>query len=133
MSRSIVRLLASLAMLLPATQSLAGPVADKNLEAAIRLVLQEPKAELTDEKLQNVFLPSGIYKPQNDGLAACLATPRKLIAHKEPIADRAETDRGQEYVTNKAILRCSRRIGNKSIPASGCTERAASSGQPRQR
>ena len=34
----------------------AGPLADKNLEAAVRAVLQEPRADLTDEKLNNVFV-----------------------------------------------------------------------------
>ena len=35
----------------------AGPFPDKNLEEAVRAVLKhEPKAELTDEKLQNVYI-----------------------------------------------------------------------------
>ena len=35
----------------------AGPFPDKNLEEAIRAVLKhEPKVELTDEKLQNVYI-----------------------------------------------------------------------------
>ena len=34
----------------------AAAIADKNLEAAIRAVLHEPKAELTDEKLANVYV-----------------------------------------------------------------------------
>ena len=35
----------------------ASPFPDKNLEAAIRNVLKhEPKVELTDEKLQNVYI-----------------------------------------------------------------------------
>jgi len=33
----------------------AAGIPDKNLEAAIRAVLHEPKAELTDEKLANVY------------------------------------------------------------------------------
>ena len=34
----------------------AAAIPDKNLEAAIRAVLHEPKAELTDEKLANVYV-----------------------------------------------------------------------------
>ncbi len=39
------------------TASAASPFPDKNLEAAIRNVLKhEPKLELTDDKLQNVYI-----------------------------------------------------------------------------
>src|SRR5262245_11801131 len=51
--------IASLAVVLGqalAAEALAGPIADKNLEAAVRAVLQEPKADLTDDKLNNVFI-----------------------------------------------------------------------------
>lgn len=47
----------------------AGPIPDKNLEAAIRAVLHEPKGELTDEKLNNVFvLEVDLQEGNNDKL-----------------------------------------------------------------
>jgi Leucine-rich repeat (LRR) protein len=51
----------------------AGPIADKNLEAAIRAVLQEPKADLTDEKLNNVYILEADGKGIKDltGLEKC--------------------------------------------------------------
>src|SRR4051794_20608246 len=53
---------------------LAGPFADKNLEEAVRAVLKhEPKAELTDEKLQNVYVLEAPGKEIKDlsGLEKC--------------------------------------------------------------
>src|SRR5262249_42164184 len=52
----------------------AAPFPDKNLEAAIRDVLKhEPKVELTDEKLQNVYILEAQGKDIKDltGLEKC--------------------------------------------------------------
>src|SRR5262249_26311175 len=51
----------------------AGPIADKNLETAIRAVLQEPKGDLTDEKLNNVYVLEANGKGIKDltGLEKC--------------------------------------------------------------
>src|SRR5260370_1757413 len=52
----------------------ASPFPDKNLEAAIRDVLKhEPKVELTDEKLQNVYILEAPGKDIKDltGLEKC--------------------------------------------------------------
>ena len=52
----------------------ASPFPDKNLEAAIRDVLKhEPKVELTDEKLQNVYILEATGKDIKDltGLEKC--------------------------------------------------------------
>lgn len=52
----------------------ASPFPDKNLEAAIRDVLKhEPKVELTDEKLQNVYILEAAGKDIKDltGLEKC--------------------------------------------------------------
>src|SRR4051812_41237276 len=49
-------------------------VPDKNLEAALRAVLKhEPKAELTEEKLQNVYVLEAVGKDIRDltGLEKC--------------------------------------------------------------
>src|SRR6476620_7319674 len=57
-----------------AERALAGPFADKNLEEAVRAVLKhEPKAELTDEKLQNVYVLEAPGKSIKDlsGLEKC--------------------------------------------------------------
>ena len=52
----------------------ASPFLDKNLEAAVRAVLQhDPKAELTDEKLLNVYVLEAPGKEIKDltGLEKC--------------------------------------------------------------
>src|SRR5215472_12246183 len=54
--------------------ALAGPFPDKNLEDAIRAVLKhEPKVELTDEKLLNVYVLEAPGKEIKDltGLEKC--------------------------------------------------------------
>src|SRR5260370_24368098 len=55
----------------------AQPIPDQNLEAAVRAALQEPKAELTDEKLGNLFVLEAPGKGIRDltGLEKC-----KLLA-----------------------------------------------------
>ena len=56
----------------------ASPFPDKNLEAAIRDVLKhEPKVELTDEKLQNVYFLDATGKDIKDltGLEKCKNLP----------------------------------------------------------
>src|SRR5947209_5078283 len=53
----VVPVLAALLVLTRVGAALAGPFPDKGLEEAVRAVLKhEPKAELTDEKLQNVYV-----------------------------------------------------------------------------
>jgi uncharacterized protein (TIGR03067 family) len=49
------------------------PFPDKNLEAAVRAVLHEPNAELTEEKLNNVYILEGSGKSIRDltGLEKC--------------------------------------------------------------
>src|SRR3954468_17441957 len=68
-------LAAVLTSLLLAGEALgASPFPDKNLEAAIRNVLKhEPKVELTDEKLQNVYIREAPEKAIRDltGLEKC--------------------------------------------------------------
>jgi hypothetical protein len=56
-----------------AARAAAPPIPDKNLEAAIRAVLHEPKAELTDEKLSNVYVLEAPGKSIRDltGLEKC--------------------------------------------------------------
>ena len=49
-------LVASSALLACGSFSVAGPITDKALESAIRAVLHEPTAELTDEKLLKLFI-----------------------------------------------------------------------------
>src|SRR6266508_2468922 len=56
LTRTVVTLATGCWFLALGGPSLAGPIADKNLETAVRAVLQEPKADLTDEKLNNVFV-----------------------------------------------------------------------------
>ncbi|HMF20124.1 MAG TPA: hypothetical protein VKE98_23150, partial [Gemmataceae bacterium] len=61
--------------LLPMLGAKAGEVAipDKNLEAALRAVLREPKAKLSEEKLNNVFVLEADKKGIRDltGLEKC--------------------------------------------------------------
>src|SRR5262249_39141550 len=79
MSRPAVKLVAMLFCLVAAEmlhpqRILAGPFPDKNLEEAIRAVLKhEPKVELTDEKLQNVYVLEAPGKEIKDltGLEKC--------------------------------------------------------------
>jgi hypothetical protein len=58
---------------LAAARASAVTIPDKNLEAALRAVLHEPKAELTDEKLGNVFVLEAPGKGIRDltGLEKC--------------------------------------------------------------
>src|SRR5947209_4289870 len=66
--------LATLALSLPAAPCRAAtPLPDKNLEAAVRAVLHEEKAELTDEKLRNVYVLEADKKGIKDltGLDKC--------------------------------------------------------------
>src|SRR5260370_12281274 len=66
--------LTGLALLLAAAPSrAANPLPDKNLEAAVRAVLHEEKAELTDEKLRNVYVLEADKKGIKDltGLDKC--------------------------------------------------------------
>ncbi len=80
-----------------ATARAASPFPDKNLEAAIREVLKhEPKVELTDEKLQNVYFLDASGKDIKDltGLEKCknlaeLKLPRNKIADLKALKDLA--------------------------------------------
>src|SRR4051794_17700413 len=73
-SRLLLILVVGLVGWNPAQRACAGPFADKNLEEAVRAVLKhEPKAELTDEKLQNVYVLEAPGKEIKDltGLEKC--------------------------------------------------------------
>src|SRR4051794_34833294 len=75
----------------------ASPFPDKNLEAAIRDVLKhEPKVELTDEKLQNVYLLEAPGKDIKDltGLEKCknlalIKLDKNKIGDLKPLKDLA--------------------------------------------
>ncbi len=59
LERAAPTVLATVLTVLPFTRAAmaASPFPDKNLEGAIRSVLKhEPNVELTDEKLQNVYI-----------------------------------------------------------------------------
>ena len=78
MSRTVVKALAIVVWLAAALfspqRTFGGPFPDKNLEEAIRAVLKhEPKVELTDEKLQNVYILEAPGKEIKDltGLEKC--------------------------------------------------------------
>src|SRR5437762_5522288 len=63
----------SVACLLVVQAAPAAPFPDKNLEAAVRAVLQNPKGELTDELLRNVYILEANGKSIKDltGLEKC--------------------------------------------------------------
>src|SRR5262249_52834539 len=73
----------------------ASPFPDKNLEAAIREVLKhEPKVELTDEKLQDVYILEASGKDIKDltGLEKCknllqIKLTKNKISDLKPLAD----------------------------------------------
>ena len=75
--------------------SAASPFPDKNLEAAIRDVLKhEPKVELTDEKLQNVYILEAPGKDIKDltGLEKCknlalIKLNKNKISDLKPLKD----------------------------------------------
>src|SRR5437763_3421798 len=70
----------------------ATPIPDKNLETAVRAVLQEPKADLTDEKLNNVYVLEVSGKDIKDltGLEKCknlslLKITKNQVADLKPL------------------------------------------------
>src|SRR5262245_22492630 len=74
------------------TTRAATPIPDKNLETAVRAVLQEPKADLTDEKLNNVYVLEAAGKEIKDltGLEKCknlslLKIPKNQVADLKPL------------------------------------------------
>src|SRR5206468_7195213 len=75
----------------------ASPFPDKNLEGAIRAVLQhEPKVELTDEKLLNVYILEAPGKEIKDltGLEKCknlalLKLTKNKVSDLKPLKDLA--------------------------------------------
>src|SRR3954454_23436547 len=79
------------------TQTLAaaaGPFPDKNLEAAVRATLQNPKGDLTDELLRNVSVLEANGKSIKDltGLEKCknllgLTLASNQIADLSPLKD----------------------------------------------
>src|SRR3954453_22670237 len=80
--------------LAPTHVSAASPLPDKNLEAAVRAVLHEEKAELTDEKLRNVYVLEADKKGIKDltGLDKCknlalLKLTGNQIADLKPLKD----------------------------------------------
>src|SRR5690348_5177224 len=66
----------------------AAPFSDKQLEAAVRDVLHEPKAELNDDKLKNLYVLEADAKQIRDlsGLEKCKNLALLKLAHNE-IAD----------------------------------------------
>src|SRR5262245_38863210 len=66
----------------------ASPFPDKNLEAAVRSVLQESKAELTDQLLMNVYIldASGKQIANLAGLEKC-KNLSELKAHNNQITE----------------------------------------------
>src|SRR6516165_7802748 len=75
-------------LLAAVAQSLAGTIPDKNLEAAVRAVLHEPQAELTDEKLSNVYVLEAVKKDIHEltGLEKCKNLSLVRLANNQ-IAD----------------------------------------------
>jgi Leucine-rich repeat (LRR) protein len=78
--------------LLPGT-ALAGPFADKNLEAAVRATLMDTKPELSDESLRNLFVLHADGKDIKDltGLEKCtnlleLKLAKNQVADLKPLA-----------------------------------------------
>src|SRR6516225_2258169 len=63
----------------------AAPFTDKNLETAVRDVLREPKADLTDEKLKNVYVLEVDGKGIRDltGLEKCKNLAQLKLSHNE--------------------------------------------------
>src|SRR5438128_212367 len=60
-------LILAVGVLAAASARADGPFPDKNLETAVRAVLKhEPNVELTDEKLQNVYLLEAVGKEIKD-------------------------------------------------------------------
>ncbi|MFN6049441.1 MAG: leucine-rich repeat domain-containing protein, partial [Planctomycetia bacterium] len=87
-------LVASSALLACGSFSVAGPITDKALESAIRAVLHEPTAELTDEKLLKLFILEAPGKGIKDlaGLEKCknlslLRITNNQVADLKPIKD----------------------------------------------
>src|SRR5436853_618994 len=78
-------------------RALAGPFTDKNLEDAVRAVLKhEPKVELTDEKLQNVYILEAPGKEIKEltGLEKCknlalLKLSKSQVSDLSPLKDLA--------------------------------------------
>src|SRR4051812_22536644 len=73
LGKSLVLTAAATWLLTAAAPVTAGPIADKNLETAVRAVLQEPEGDLTDEKLLNVYVLEAPGKSIQDltGLEKC--------------------------------------------------------------
>src|SRR6516162_2188238 len=67
---------------------LAGPFADKNLEAAVRAALMDTKPELTDESLRNLYVLNADGKDIKDltGLEKCTNLLQARLA-KNQVAD----------------------------------------------
>jgi Leucine-rich repeat (LRR) protein len=80
MSRALARAVGSAlfaCFTITAAAQSASPIADKNLDAAIRAVLFDPKGDLTDEMLKNVFVLNASGKPGKEikdltGLEKCI-------------------------------------------------------------
>ncbi len=97
LERAVPALLAAILPVLPLTRTAmaASPFPDKNLEAAIRSVLKhEPNVELTDEKLQNVYIleASGKKIKNLTGLEKCknlaqIKLTRNEISDLKPLKD----------------------------------------------
>jgi hypothetical protein len=69
----LLLILTAFGLHLGSSRAAAKPIPDKNLEAAVRAALHEPKTELTDEKLGNLFVLEAAGKGIRDltGLEKC--------------------------------------------------------------
>ncbi len=93
----------------------ASPFPDKNLEAAIREVLKhEPKVELTDEKLQNVYFLEATGKDIKDltGLEKC-----KNLAAAQARQEQDQRHQGAQGPDQPAIARPVRQRDQGHRPA----------------
>src|SRR5579864_8097761 len=86
-------LLASLIALWPISSARAANPPDKNLEAVLRAVLQEPKKEFTDELYNRVYVLDAVNKGIKDltGLEKCknlasLRLTKNQITDVKPLA-----------------------------------------------
>src|SRR5207253_7915650 len=63
----------------------AAPFTDKNLETAVRAVLQNPKGDLTDEVLRNVYILEASGKSIKDltGLEKCKNLASRKLSNNE--------------------------------------------------
>ena len=88
--------LSALSLHIPSREaSPRAPFADKNLETAVRDVLREPKADLTDDKLKNVYVlevdGKGHPRPDRPGEVQEPGPAQTLSITKSPISNPSRT------------------------------------------